>query len=200
MDHPPTAGGTDGRPNSASAGSGAPTRRAVLTAVAAALAGCTVEYDEGYEERPDPVEEHIPVDGIRPDLPVREFSDEYEAGIEAGLGASVDDLASYGAALESAGLDVERLERDGNYLSLVYVASPPENGVLRDVGFVAGAYVPYVLATDEPPTLDGTILETEGVDFGALTAYVNWVRAFNTGEESLAIYGERVFATLKTKR
>ncbi|WP_255170247.1 hypothetical protein [Natrononativus amylolyticus] len=179
------------------------TRRAVLALVAAApvaLAGCPTEYDEGYEERPEPVEEHIPVDGVRPDLPVREFADEYERGIESGLDAPVDDSASFGTALESAGLDVDRLERDDPYLYLAYVASPPENGVLRGVGFVAGAYAQYVLATDDPPTLDATVLETQDVDFGTFTAYVNWVRALEAGEESVAVYGERVFATLKTKR
>jgi hypothetical protein len=179
-------------------------RRQFLAAVGSvgslALAGCTVEYDEGYEEVPEPVEHHTPVQHRLPDLPVREFSDEYEAGIEAGLEADVADLETFRTALERDGIDVDGLGRERNYLSLEYVGDTPEIGVLREVGYVAGAYVPYVLASDDPATLDATILEAEGIDFGRFTAYINWVRAFDAGEEPLEAYGERVLETLKTKR
>ena len=179
-------------------------RRTLLATVGSvgtlAVAGCAVEYDEGYEAEPEPVEHHTPIGHRLPDLPVREFTDEYEAGVETGLEADVADRESFGAALERGGVAVDRLARERNYLYLEYVADAPETGVLREVGTVAGAYVPYVLATDDPATLDATILERDGVDFGRFTGYVNWVRAFDAGEEPIEAYGERVLETLKTKR
>ncbi|MFC4438777.1 MULTISPECIES: hypothetical protein [Natrialbaceae] len=179
----------------------ATTRRALLAAVGSVvLAGCTVEHDEGYEEEPEPVEHHTPVQHRLPDLPVREFSDEYEAGIEAGLEGDVVDLETLRTALEDGGLDVDGLVRERNYLYLEYLGETPETGVLWEVGYVAGAYVPYVLATDDPATLDATILERDGIDFGRFTGYVTWVRSFDAGEEPLETYGERVLETLKTKR
>lgn len=165
-----------------------------------ALAGCTVEYDEGYEEEPEPVERHVPVSHRLPDLPVREFVDEYETGLESGLETEGTGRESFGAALERGGVDVDGLVRERNYLYLAYVATTPETGVVREVGYVAGAYVPYVLASDDPATLDATVLERDGVDFGRFVGYVNWVRSFDAGEEPLAAYGERVLETLKTKR
>ncbi|MFU8868082.1 hypothetical protein [Natronococcus sp.] len=179
-------------------------RRTLLATVGSAgtlaLAGCTVEHDEGYEAEPDPVEDHTPIGHRLPDLPVREFSDEYEAGIETGLETTVDDPETLRTALEDGGIDVDGLSRERNYLYLEYVGDTPETGVLREVGYVAGAYAPYVLASDDPATLDATILERDGTDFGRFTGYVNWVRAFDAGEEPLAAYGERVLETLKTKR
>ena len=179
-------------------------RRTLLATVGSAgplaFAGCTVEYDEGYEAEPDPVEDHTPIGHRLPNLPVREFADELDAGIEAGLEADVTDMESFGAALERGSVDVDALARERRYLYLEYVADAPETGVLREVGYVAGAYVPYVLASDDPATLNATILERDGVDFGRFTGYVNWVRSFDAGEEPLAAYGERVLETLKTKR
>jgi hypothetical protein len=184
--------------------SGPRSRRALLAAVGSvgslALAGCTVEYDEGYEPAPEPVEDHTPIGYRLPDLPVSEFADELDAGIEAGLDADVTDQESLETALEDDGIEVERLVRERRHLFLEYVAGTPETGTLRDVGYVAGAYVPYVLAGDEPATLDATVFETDGVDFGRFTAYVSWVRAFDAGDEPLEAYGERVSETLKTKR
>ncbi|MDG5821079.1 hypothetical protein [Natronococcus sp. A-GB7] len=164
------------------------------------FAGCTVDHDEGYEPEPDPVEDHTPIGYRLPDLPVREFTDELDAGLEAGLEATATDTESFGTALERDGIAVDRLVRERNYLYLEYVADAPETGVLREVGYVAGAYVPYVLASTDPATLDATILERDGIDFGRFTGYVNWVRAVDASEEPLAAYGERVLETLKTKR
>ena len=182
----------------------APSRRTLLAAIGSvgtlAFAGCTVEHDEGYETKPDPVEDRTPIRHRLPNLPIREFTDEYEAGVEAGLKVDVVDRESFGAALERRGIDVDRLDRERDYIYLEYVADAPETGVLGEVGYVAGAYVPYVLASDDPATLDATILERDGVDFGRFTGYVNWVRSFDAGEEPLAAYGERVVETLKTKR
>lgn len=174
------------------------------TVCAFALAGCLVERDEGYEPEPEPVEEHTPIGHRLPSLPVPEFADEYEAGLDAGIDAGIDaevtDRETFGTALEERGLDVERLERGRRHLLLAYVEETPETGVLREMGYVAGAYVPYVLASDEPATLDATVLEDGGTDFGRFTAYVNWVRSLEAGDEPLAAYGERVFETLKTSR
>ncbi|WP_394739577.1 hypothetical protein [Natronococcus roseus] len=172
----------------------------VGTAGPLALAGCTVEHDEGYEAEPDPVTDHTPIGHRLPDLPLREFTDEYEAGIETGLEAAVTSQESFETALERDGIAVDGLARERNYLYLEYVADAPETGVLREVGYIAGAYVPYVLASTDPATLDAAILERDGIDFGRFTGYVNWVRAFDAGEEPLEAYGERVLETLKTKR
>jgi hypothetical protein len=178
------------------------TSRRALLAVAGSvvLAGCTVEHDEGYEEQPDPVEDRTPIGYRLPTLPVPEVSDEYEAGLETGVDADVTDRDTFEAALEWGGIDVERLVRERNYRFLEYLTDAPEVGVVREVGYVAGAYVPYVLASDDPATLDVTILEADGIDFGRFTVYINWVRAFDADEEPLEAYGERVLETLKTKR
>ncbi|WP_148857310.1 hypothetical protein [Natronococcus pandeyae] len=179
-------------------------RRTLLATVGSlgslAFAGCTTEHDEGYEEEPEPVEDHTPVQHRLPELPVREFSDEYEAGIDAGLEANVTGQDSLETALERGGIDVDRLARERRYLYLEYVADTPEIGVLWEVGYVAGAYVPYVLASDDPATLEVTVLERSRIDFGRFVAYINWVRSFDSGDDSLEAYGERVFETLKTKR
>lgn len=193
-----------GQPSSPPRRSFSLSRRSILAGVGIAaalpLAGCTEEEDVGYEETPTPVEEQTPSEDVSPDLPVREHSEEYEATLEEGLAADVTDLDSFRAALEDHGLAIEKLEPKDRFLFLEYFGDDPARGVLRDMGFVAGAYATLVSAIGDPGRLEVSVLEDDGTPFGSYTAYVAWARDLDEGELTPPDYGEKVFETFKTKR
>ncbi|WP_207588452.1 hypothetical protein [Halomontanus rarus] len=174
----------------------------VLAVSSAALAGCAEEQDVGYEETPTPVEEQTPVEGPAPDLPVAEYSDEYEASLEDGLALAgeVTDEETFGEALENHGIEIDRLEREGRFLFLEYFAGDPARGVVPDMGYVAGAYAVLVGAVDDPARLQVAVLDGGGEPFGTYTVYVDWAQQFDEEELSLESYGELVFETFKTER
>lgn len=174
----------------------------VLTVSSVVLVGCAEEQDVGYEETPTPVEEQTPVEGPAPDLPVAEYSDEYEASLEDGLtlAGEVTDEETFGDALENHGLEIDRLERVERFLFLEYFAGDPARGVLLDMGYVAGAYAVLVDAVDDPARLQVGVLDGGGEPFGTYTVYVDWARQFGREELSLESYGELVFEAFKTER
>ncbi|MCU4740148.1 hypothetical protein OB955_03085 [Halobacteria archaeon AArc-m2/3/4] len=176
----------------------------VLVTTSAALAGCAEEEDVGYEETPTPVEEQTPIEGPMPDLPVAEYSDEYEASLEDGLALAgenvVTDEETFGEALEAHGIEIDRLERVDRFLFLEYYSGDPVRGVLLDMGYVVGAYAVLVDAVDDPARLQVSVLDDAGEPFGTYTVYVAWAQQFGEEELSLENYGELVFETFKTER
>ncbi|WP_254767725.1 hypothetical protein [Salinilacihabitans rarus] len=178
-------------------------RRAFLAAAAAAtaaLAGCSEEQDVTHEEVPEPVEERQPLHHRLPDLPVPQYLETVEAGVEEGIAADVDDEESLREALEERDVAVEVLERDGRFLLVEHVADAPEAGVLEDVGVVAGAFLPYAVGSEDPGRLEATLLQADGSPFGSYDALVTWALSHDGSELPLGAYAELVAATLETEQ
>lgn len=176
-------------------------RRALLRRAAAGglllSAGCA-EREEPREETATVAEHQTPVSDRVPDLPVKERSEELATVIEDAAAATVDSQESFEAALDEFGVEVEHLGPESDaVLALEYAASP--EGVLDDIGRVAGAYAAYVEGGDPEPELAATMLDAAGASFGTFHVYVDWAAAYNAGERSAAEYGEMVVGTLETE-
>lgn len=182
---------------------GSRSRRTILASLAtvsAAIAGCATEEDVNHEEVPDPVEERQPIDHRLPSLPVHEHKALVKRGIEAGERANVSDEDTLRDALESEGIAIGSLERDGRFLLLEYDAAGPEVGTLENVGLVAGAYVPFVVESDDPGRLEATLVEPDGTPFGSFDILIKWGRSYHEGELPIGAYAELVSATIETTR
>ena len=176
-------------------------RRTLLRRAAAGglllSAGCA-EREEPREETATVAKNQTPVSDRVPDLPVEERSEELAAVIEDAAAADVDSEEAFEAALDELGIEVEHLGPESDaVLALEYAAS--SDGVLDDVGRVAGAYAAYVAGGDPEPELAATMLDADGSSFGTFHAYVDWAAAYNAGERSAAEYGEMVVGTVETE-
>lgn len=166
------------------------------TIASAALAGCTEDVGEEF-----PPNTETPVSSFVPDLPVTKRTDVVADGIEGTADeeiANEDDLA---AALEEYPLEIHAIERTADVLSVEYVSGGLyEEGVLQDVGPVAGAYAALVGAGDDSTLLEVTILDTAPDSFGSAEIEAAWAERFDQGTYSTIEYAELVVSAIESHR
>lgn len=177
-------------------------RKGTLAVVgAAAVAGCAEDAAD-LGPSPTPAKEKTPVGDDLPDLPVKEKSDELAAKIEAIHGEDIGDPTELAETLRSEGVteaDVTE-ESEGGYLSLEYVGEvTEEEGLVADVGTVAGAYAALVDAGFDGEALEVTVLDGEGRETGSYQIPTRWATEYNEGRVSAKEYGEMVVGTMETK-
>lgn len=161
-----------------------------------ALAGCTEDVGEEL-----PANEHWPVAGLLPDLPVRERSEILEDRIEAFADDDVGDVDEFVAALEERGLEFESVEEVVELLHLEYAeANLERRGTLEVTGAVAGAYAALVDGGFEARGLELVFSEADGSTVGVLEIATAWALEYNEGILSTAEYGELVAGSIESRR
>jgi len=188
MDRPPATASTSRRTL---------LKRGALTLVpAVALAGCTSDVGEEL-----PGNEHWPVSGFIPDLPIEQRHETMAARIEEFAAADIRDIEGFVAVFEDRGVAFESVEEVADQLHLEYVEpDPEERGFLHIFGAVAGAYASLVDAGVEPRALELVLFETDGSTIGVGEIATDWASAYNEGDFSAAAYGEHVITTVESRR
>ncbi len=161
-----------------------------------ALAGCTKEIGQEF-----PPNEKIPLSGQLPDLPVEERTAVLEAGITALADADIATEEEFVTALEAEGIAVESLETIHDVLTLEYsTRQSPNEGVLHELGLIAGAYAALVETRYHTTVLEVTIANERSSTYGVAEIAAEDAERYNASEYSAMEYGELVASSIMSKR
>lgn len=170
--------------------------RWVVALGASSLAGCTADIGKEL-----PTNEKVPLAEQVPDLPVEERTERLGAAITTLAGADIADEAEFVAALEAEGIAVESLEMTYGVLELEYLAEAPRSeGVLREIGSIAGAYAALIDTGHDATTLEMTIVDRSSSTYGVAEATTKDAKRYNAGDLSGKEYGELVAGSIGSKR
>lgn len=161
-----------------------------------ALAGCTEEIGQEF-----PPNKEIPLSEMIPDLPVKEQTEVLEAGITAFANTDIASEDEFVAALEAEDIAVESLDTAPDVLTLEYTTQRTQNeGVLYELGLIAGAYAALVAAGHGAPVLDIAIADKRSSTYGVAEIAAEDAKRYNAGGYSATEYGELVASSIKSKR
>lgn len=177
-----------------------PSRRAMLRWGAvlglSALAGCTEEIGQEF-----PPNEKVPLSEMIPDLPVEEQTEVLEAGITALANTDIASEDEFVTELEAADIAVESLDTAHDVLTLEYTIQRSQNeGVLHELGPIAGAYAALVAAGHGATALDVTIADERSSTYGVAEITAEDAERYNAGGYSATEYGELVASSIRSKR
>lgn len=158
------------------------------------LAGCTEEIGEEF-----PAEREVPVAEFAPDPPIHEKTDVLAEGITMLADADVTDPDEFETTLIEHGIEIESVEREFEILTIEY-RSAVQQGILDDIGLIAGAYAALVAAEYDTTALDITIFDADSSSFGIAEITTDIAEQYNADELSAKEYGELVAETIESDR
>lgn len=176
-------------------------KRVAVCCLPVAVAGCTEATLEEAEQPAGVLEELF--DAAEIELPVEQRIDVLVDRIERLEGESLEDPAAFESSLTEAGLDVDSLEeRDvagETVLELAYVIeNPAAEGNVHSLGIVAGAYAALVRGGYDGDSLESSLHDAEGREFGTYDVETVWAEAHDASERSVRSYAGEVLHTLES--
>ena len=160
------------------------------------LAGCTEEIGREF-----PPNKKAPLSEIVPEIPVKKRTTVLEMGITGLDTEAITTEEEFTTTLEAAGIEIESLSKTYDVLKLEYTTQRSQDeGVLHELGPIAGAYAALVDAGYTATALDVTIAHTDSSTVGFVEVSTENAARYNAGEYSAAEYGELVASSIKSKR
>lgn len=160
------------------------------------LAGCTEDVGEDL-----PPNEHWPVAGVFPELPIERRSDVLAARIEEMATRGIADLDGFERELSDADVSFATVELTDVRLELEYVNTTENRRVLIDViGLTAGGFAALVEAGVDVRSLELVVYVPERPTVGVVEAAHEWAVRFNASDLSGKEFGELVVSTIESRR